>query len=325
MEERDLNKTLQAEPLKPVREPEPKAEPEAQAEAKAAAAEPEAKAAKAAATENEMPEAIPELKIKRGKKKRFKLDWVSILSGVLVFALLTGLLVYIRREPEEVIEAVGGVAANFASGGDTTKTLTPLDPNEILANSLKPIVYDANSPLYEAFNNSFRVNVLLMGVNGNMTDTMMLGSYDMENQVVDIISVPRDTYYPRDGYTNYGFMKINSIYRTDGAVAAASAVSEVLYGMPIHYYIIIDYNAIKEVVKVLGGVEYNVPFAMRYVDNTPGENLNINIPAGMQYDNYYACASERNMHVYHGADHNNLWMQETYFDDLFSFAYNYVK
>ncbi len=51
----------------------------------------------------------------------------------------------------------------------------------------------------------------------------------------------------------------------------------------------------------------------------------ITIPAGMQYDNYYACASERNMHVYHGADHNNLWMQETYFDDLFSFAYNYVK
>lgn len=286
MEERDLDKTLQAEPMKPVREPEPEAE-KPQKTGAPAAAEPEKEAAKAAAAAGDASrastdEAIPELKINRGKKKRFRLDLVSIITGLIVFALLTSLLVYIRREPEEVIEAVGGAAATIITGGDTTKTLTPIDKNEVLKDNLKPFVYDEDSPLYEAFNNAFRVNVLLMGINGNMTDTIMLGSYDMENQTVDIISVPRDTYYYRKGYTNYGFYKINSIYRTDGAVAAASAVSEVLYGMPIHYYVVIDYNAIREVMKVLGGVEYNVPFAMRYVDNTPGENLNINIPAGLQ-------------------------------------------
>ena len=272
-EERDLKQTLQiSEDLPqepPVQDPEP-----------------ENADAEAPAEEDLQTEDIPELEIHRGKRKRFKLDWVSVLSGVLVFALLTSALVYIRHEPEQVIETVAPVVVPVITGNDINETITKGDDGEEvekLSEQMKPISIDESSPLYEPFMNADRVNFLLMGVNGNMTDTMMLGSYDMENQVVDIISVPRDTYYYRGtGYANYGFHKINSIYRTDGAVAAATAVSTVLYGMPIHYYAVIDYNAIKQVMKVLGGVEYNVPFAMRYVDNTPGENLNIDIPAGLQ-------------------------------------------
>ncbi|MFA7573226.1 MAG: hypothetical protein WCY24_05865, partial [Lutispora sp.] len=42
-----------------------------------------------------------------------------------------------------------------------------------------------------------RVNVLVIGVAKNLSDTIMLASFDMKNDKVDILSIPRDTYYPR--------------------------------------------------------------------------------------------------------------------------------
>lgn len=62
-------------------------------------------------------------------------------------------------------------------------------------------IIDPDNPFYENFKNSERVNVLLLGVNDGLTDVIMVGSYDLENQRVDIISVPRDTYYYRSQYT----------------------------------------------------------------------------------------------------------------------------
>ena len=68
----------------------------------------------------------------------------------------------------------------------------PLVPNYIMANEL-PTLVDENSPFFQAFKDSNRVNILLMGINTNLTDTLLLASYDMTNQHVDLISIPRDT------------------------------------------------------------------------------------------------------------------------------------
>lgn len=155
---------------------------------------------------------------------------------------------------------------------------------ENLMEQMTPIAVDPSSPLYGAFQSKDRVNVLLLGVNDGMTDTIMLGSYDMKHQHVDVISVPRDTYYERRGYSGAS-LKINSIYhgsKNGGAVGTAEAVSTVLQGMPIHYYVVVEYAGVKNIVDAIGGVQMEIPFHMKYNDPTDKPPLHIDIPAGPQ-------------------------------------------
>ena len=55
------------------------------------------------------------------------------------------------------------------------------------------VLVDPNSPFFEAFSEANRVNLLAVGVNDGLTDTIMLVSWDMDANKVDVISVPRDT------------------------------------------------------------------------------------------------------------------------------------
>ena len=64
---------------------------------------------------------------------------------------------------------------------------------ENLMKSMDTLV-DTNSEFFQAFQDSKRVNILLLGINDELSDTIMLCSYDMENDHVDLISIPRDTY-----------------------------------------------------------------------------------------------------------------------------------
>jgi len=141
-----------------------------------------------------------------------------------------------------------------------------------------------DTPLEKAMKKSKRVNVLLLGLEGYRSDTLMIASYDRINKKVDIISVPRDTYYPRDGYAKYSeFMKINSIYGTDEdrQKAVMDAVEE-LTGIPIDKFVSIDYEGVRAAVDAVGGVEFNVPFHMKYTDPYDTPPLYINISAGNQ-------------------------------------------
>lgn len=145
-----------------------------------------------------------------------------------------------------------------------------------------PTLVDKNSPFFEAFKDKKRVNVLLIGVNDGMTDTLMLGSYDLDAQHVNVISIPRDTYYPREGADSAAERKINSIYGVDKAVGTAEAVSDVLMGMPINYYVVVDYKTVKKVVDSMGGVPMNITFHMHYNDPYDDPPLKIDIPEGYQ-------------------------------------------
>lgn len=146
-----------------------------------------------------------------------------------------------------------------------------------------PTLVDEDSIFFEAFRDKKRVNVLLLGFNDNLSDTMMVVSFDYEAKHVDIISIPRDTYYFRKGYHNPGSLKINAIYqRTWEPLETAIAVSDILLGMPLHYYAIIDYDGVRDVVDTMGGVPMNIPFHMKYRDPTDRPPLVIDIPAGEQ-------------------------------------------
>lgn len=154
--------------------------------------------------------------------------------------------------------------------------------SENLAEEMPAIAVDQESPLAGAFKNQNRVNILMMGINDGMTDTLMLGSYDLDDKHVDVISIPRDTYYPREGARSAAEKKINCIYSVKKAVGTATAVSDILMGMPINYYVVVDYDVVKKVVDSMGGVPMNITFHMHYNDPYDKPPLKIDIPEGYQ-------------------------------------------
>ncbi|MDW5299551.1 MAG: LCP family protein [Sedimentibacter sp.] len=156
------------------------------------------------------------------------------------------------------------------------------DEDDQIAGEIEETEFD--TPLEKAIHESKRINVLLVGLEGTRSDTMMLASFDRKTKDANIISIPRDTYYQREGYSKYSeTQKINAIYgmEEEGIEALTEAV-ENLTGLPINNYVTIDYDGVRAAVDAIGGVEVDVPFHMRYTDPYDDPPLDINIPAGKQ-------------------------------------------
>jgi LCP family protein required for cell wall assembly len=129
-----------------------------------------------------------------------------------------------------------------------------------------------------------RVNVLVMGIEGTRTDTMLLVSMSTSRNTVDVISIPRDTYFPTEGKTKLGQKKLNAVYGfkdIGGAEGVANAVSKIL-GVEIDHTVTVNYDAVANIVNLLGGVEVDVPFDMRYDDPYATPPLHIDFKAGTQ-------------------------------------------
>lgn len=130
-------------------------------------------------------------------------------------------------------------------------------------------------------NNS--VNFLLLGVdskdvseNGNTrSDTMMLFNVNKNTGDVNILSIPRDTRVNIEGRQYQE--KINHAFSYGGPDLALRTTSNLL-GIDLEYYVVADYNFVKQFVDLIGGVEMDVPVDMVYQDST----ITIDLNAGNQ-------------------------------------------
>lgn len=132
------------------------------------------------------------------------------------------------------------------------------------------------------------VNILFLGVDkgGMRSDTIMLLSLNGKTKKVNVLSIPRDTRVPMGS----GYQKINAAIgigesevkrgRLDAPEELTIQKVKYLTGMPVHYFMTIDFDAFIEIIDILGGVEFDVPFDMVYDD--PQQNLHINLKKGKQ-------------------------------------------
>lgn len=120
------------------------------------------------------------------------------------------------------------------------------------------------------------------------SDTLMVWSYDPMHERLDLLSVPRDTRIHLPGYK---FRRINEVFAYHYGVtrSAGRAAEEVLtavryllnaHGMDFNlsFYLHVDYNAFREIVDLLGGVDVHVDEPMHYDDNAG--NLHIHLDPG---------------------------------------------
>lgn len=200
-----------------------------------------------------------------------------------------------------IVRAVSNINM-FSSDGDVESIEEEMD-----------VLVDPNSPFFKAFSDTKRMNTLMVGVNQKLTDTIMLVSWDMDKDRVDVISVPRDTYYERSGYNAPGQKKINAAYGSEGIRGTANAVSDVLCGIPINYYAVVDYDSVKNIVDGIGGVPIDVPRDMKYRDPYDKPPLVIDIKKGYQtLDGEHAVQYLRYRHGYSDGDIGRVAAQQEF-------------
>ena len=124
--------------------------------------------------------------------------------------------------------------------------------------------------------------ILLLGVStdieAQLTDTIMVASYNPKTQQAALMSIPRDTYVGKNRLAANSFDKINALYQ-QGPEKTLEAVNDIT-GLDIKYYAVIDTKALVKTVDAIGGVDFDVPTKMRY--DSKKQNLHINLDPGMQ-------------------------------------------
>lgn len=121
------------------------------------------------------------------------------------------------------------------------------------------------------------VNLLVMGLDNekSRTDVILLFNFDPDRSKLNILSIARDTRVLDRGR----FTKINALYSAGGEELVARE-ARAITGLPVNYYLTMDFKGFRKIVDTLDGVEFNVPFRMKYDD--PSQDLHINLRKGVQ-------------------------------------------
>lgn len=133
-----------------------------------------------------------------------------------------------------------------------------------------------------------RQNILLLGVDSNgadsdlwvgtRTDTMILLNIDPRTKTMNAISIPRDSkvYLPK----GMGTQKINAAHAIGGVGMTIKTVEDTL-GIHIDKYVMFHDEAVREIVKAIGGIDIYVEKNMHY--NDYAGNLHINFTKGKHH------------------------------------------
>ncbi len=163
---------------------------------------------------------------------------------------------------------------------------------------------------------SGRINVLLLGYGGaghdggELTDSIMVLTFDQQTKKAAMISVPRDIWAKIPYQGDQGvYSKINTAYAIGadddtysnkkaeykgpgGGGALASSVIGGILGIKIDYWVAVDFRAFKSVVDALGGVDVDVETAFTDYQYPRNDNpdidpgwMTVGFKAGMQHMN----------------------------------------
>ena len=117
-----------------------------------------------------------------------------------------------------------------------------------------------------------------MGQSQNLTDTILVCSYDPKTQEAAMLSIPRDTFVGRNKKLATASDKINALYQIDPNMLV-KAVNNIT-GLDIKYYVKVDTAGLRDLVDSVGGIYFDVPIDMDYDD--PTQNLHIHLKQGYQ-------------------------------------------
>lgn len=225
------------------------------------------------------------LVLKRRRQKRLLIT-LAVVVGVLILiiVLFAGYLTLykptIDDRPPSFLDPETTDSASGNAGGNNGEA--PDDPVQA------PTVDDTFARREDVY------NFLILGIDraANLSDVIMIVSYDVKNGDIHVLSLPRDTYI------NVGsnYHKLNAYFSasynhststgTERYRDAIESMAEFLQNglcIKIDRYVCVDTAGFRDIINAIGGVDMEVPFDMDYED--PEQELYIHLKAGYQHLN----------------------------------------
>jgi len=127
------------------------------------------------------------------------------------------------------------------------------------------------------------INILLLGYGGaghdggTLSDSIIIANVNSTNKSINLISIPRDLWVPLPyDWDNLQNFKLNEAYAIGGNDTKyankkpefrgetgrgnlAKYAVQIVTGIPMDYYIAVDFAGLTKAINLLGGIEVNVP------------------------------------------------------------------
>ena len=201
----------------------------------------------------------------RGQRVRYRLLQTAVIVSLAIIVGFFALRAWVR-----VPDLPGGNMGQNSAGGSLS-------------------FEDASAPDVGRGQREGVYTFLLVGrdtAGGGNTDTMLLLTYDTNEKTLRGLNLPRDTMVNvstnskrLNAVFNYNKGKDKATQVEKGMAALKDQVAN-LTGITPNFYVIVEWEAIGELVDALGGVEFEVPFDMDYDD--PYQDLHIHQKAGLR-------------------------------------------
>ncbi|MBC7263319.1 MAG: LCP family protein [Chloroflexi bacterium] len=141
-----------------------------------------------------------------------------------------------------------------------------------------------------------RVNILILGIDQRRndpgpwrTDTMILATVDPASKTAAMLSIPRDLWVTIPGYGENRINTAHFLGQKDnypgGGPALAKKTVQYTLGVPVHYYVRLNFDGFEKLIDTIGGIDINVERAI-HDEQYPDENygyMTVDIPAGFQH------------------------------------------
>lgn len=117
------------------------------------------------------------------------------------------------------------------------------------------------------------VSILIMGVDENphrdnkgssRTDALIYATFNKNENSIKLLSIPRDSYVYIPDLEKKD--KINHAHFFGGPISTVETVENLL-GVPVDYWVTLDFSAFVQIVDALGGVEVEVPYEFKESDS----------------------------------------------------------
>lgn len=219
---------------------------------------------------------------KRRKKRKSHKGLIVLLCVLAVFAILGSAgAIYWKLFVKPPEAAIPVVDTPPPLDGDGDGLPDDVDPADLTADELEQMKAMISEQAQEIDvtgvaqkDGVFTVLVVGTDAAAQLTDTIVVATFDTKDKSVSILNVPRDTISrAANGETH----KINSAYGRGGIDRLVTEIKNLL-GYEVNRYVIVNFTAFTRIVDAIGGIEVEVPEDM--YKNT-GDML-IDLKAGRQ-------------------------------------------
>ncbi|MBQ2676029.1 MAG: LCP family protein [Clostridia bacterium] len=155
----------------------------------------------------------------------------------------------------------------------------------------------------------------------NLTDIIMVACYDLDNNSMNILQIPRDTFIGIDTPT----AKVNAVYgnprKGESKIKALIRCINYKFGLPIDHYVTVTIPGFRKIIDAMGGVEMYLDRKYTVEDSRPmdkgGSAVNITIgPGNVILKGYEAEGFVRHRNSYAKGDMGRVEAQRRFYAAL---------